>query len=468
MRIAEADKAIENVLRWTLQEDWSDDWDAVLAEHMVPACDDLGIDVDELEAVLGPEAHSVLLACAVEDFFSRRYGDEQDNVIDAYLKRRGWRESGSGRAYLRALRDSVISLYEVVDLAPGSHLVVRDLFRGGEPVRVDERMGSQTAARWDRLALRLLSIGGTPRIGGGVLLFSHEAAAILLDAVERNAGEKRSAAKRQGKRGGDAPDIPLHTIKAEALPNLAPVFSRAWLLSALGQSAQLPHMANLDGHDLVLTEIRYPLVPDAAAEIERRLDAAPLIERDAAGEMEWTWLRADAPPATAANQGDGPTLSYDFESDDGGWTFAWIELQPDHLLVTCNSVERSATAKVELAEMLSGLVGTPLTKMQTIEQAMAENDEADDPIEAVPPEIAGPLVQKLMDDHYRKSLGQPVGMLDGKTPRQAVRSKKGRDQVVAWLKYLENVATRQAQDEPSVAYDFTWMWEELGLADRRQ
>ena len=73
-----------------------------------------------------------------------------------------------------------------------------------------------------------------------------------------------------------------------------------------------------------------------------------------------------------------------------------------------------------------------------------------------------------MDDHYRKCLNQPVGMLDGKSPRAAVRSKKGRDQVVAWLKYLENSAARRAADDPSAAYDFTWMWDELGIPDLRK
>jgi hypothetical protein len=78
-------------------------------------------------------------------------------------------------------------------------------------------------------------------------------------------------------------------------------------------------------------------------------------------------------------------------------------------------------------------------------------------------------IKEFLDGHYRQCLSQPVGMLDGKTPRQAVRSKKGREQVVAWLKYLENSTARRARDEPAAAaYDFTWMWEELGIAELRK
>ena len=174
----------------------------------------------------------------------------------------------------------------------------------------------------------------------------------------------------------------------------------------------------------------------------------------------------------APSEGGKHALSWDSESEDGRWTFAHITLAPDALLLSCNSRQRAEAAKTKLEEVLDGLIGPPLISLQTVEQAMAENRAARGPEaaapERVPPDIAGPLLQKLLDDHYRKCLNQPISILDGKTPRQAIRSKKGRDQVVAWLKYLENGAARQARDDPSAAYDFTWMWEELGVADRRK
>jgi hypothetical protein len=58
-------------------------------------------------------------------------------------------------------------------------------------------------------------------------------------------------------------------------------------------------------------------------------------------------------------------------------------------------------------------------------------------------------------------------MLGGKSPRQAVRSKAGRQKVVEWLKYLENASQRRARDGTMPAYDFGWMWEKLGIADLR-
>lgn len=40
--------------------------------------------------------------------------------------------------------------------------------------------------------------------------------------------------------------------------------------------------------------------------------------------------------------------------------------------------------------------------------------------------------------------------------------------MVGWLKYLENGEVRRARDDGSEPYDFTWMWEELGLLARRR
>ena len=59
-------------------------------------------------------------------------------------------------------------------------------------------------------------------------------------------------------------------------------------------------------------------------------------------------------------------------------------------------------------------------------------------------------------------------MLGGKSPRQAVRSKAGRQKVVEWLKYLENQTAHRAADDGMPAYDFGWMWEELRVVDLRR
>jgi hypothetical protein len=92
----------------------------------------------------------MLFGLMFEDFLSRRLPPDDRNIIDDYLKRRGWRESVPGRRYLQQLRDSVLSLYEVVGVSPGHHCDLRDLVRSGKMFPIHEHMGSQM---WGELKL---------------------------------------------------------------------------------------------------------------------------------------------------------------------------------------------------------------------------------------------------------------------------------------------------------------------------
>ena len=49
-----------------------------------------------------------------------------------------------------------------------------------------------------------------------------------------------------------------------------------------------------------------------------------------------------------------------------------------------------------------------------------------------------------------------------------VKTAKGRKKVIAWLKMLENQSAQQRPEDPTGAYDFTWLWRELGVGDERR
>jgi len=145
MRIPGAEAALEHIASWAARGRWKEECHRVLDEHLEPVCAKVGIDEDELAELLGEHHYQMIQACAFEDFLSRRIEPKARNVIDDYLDQRAWKESIPGRDYLRALRDSMMSIYEVVGVKPGRGLVLRDLLRGGEPVEVDERLGSESA-----------------------------------------------------------------------------------------------------------------------------------------------------------------------------------------------------------------------------------------------------------------------------------------------------------------------------------
>ena len=150
---SETDKAIRNIMNWANRPEWSEKQAAVFDSHLAPVCEHIGISQEEIAQELEEHGYGgMLFGMMFEDFLSRRLPPGDRNVVDDYLKRRGWRESVPGRRYLQQLRDSVLSLYEVVEVSPGHHCDLRDLVRGGRNFRVYERMGTQNLVRWDRLA----------------------------------------------------------------------------------------------------------------------------------------------------------------------------------------------------------------------------------------------------------------------------------------------------------------------------
>ena len=131
MNISGADKAIANLMKWSAKEEWTPFREQIFAEHFDMICDRFDTTEEEIADLLG-DAFDMVFGCVLEDFFTARFGENDANVIDDYLKRRGWREKVPAKRYLEALRDSALSLYEIVDLNPGHAMTVRDLVLGGD------------------------------------------------------------------------------------------------------------------------------------------------------------------------------------------------------------------------------------------------------------------------------------------------------------------------------------------------
>jgi hypothetical protein len=119
-------------MRWVQREEWSGEFEDVLDRHFGPACEAADVDVEDLPSLIGEDRFMILWGCAFEDMLTRKF-DDGSNVVDDYLKRRGWKETAPNRAYMDALRDSVMSLYEVSGIVPGESFLARDLVRAASP-----------------------------------------------------------------------------------------------------------------------------------------------------------------------------------------------------------------------------------------------------------------------------------------------------------------------------------------------
>ncbi|HKN01790.1 MAG TPA: hypothetical protein VJX23_14830, partial [Candidatus Binataceae bacterium] len=422
---------------------------------------------------LGEFHYEMVEACAFEDFCSRRAASRRDNVIDDYLDQRGWKESLQARDYLRALRGSLMSLYEVVEVKSERGLVLRDLVRGGEPVEVDEQLGSQSAAIWDRIAARVLTIGGRHYLSGAVLNFEQEPADAVLrvfrispERAQRSIAERLPTLTEEQKRELDE----LLADRAIALEGGARVFAWIWLAHTLRQlRAPLPTLTNFDGEEVVFTKVRFAVAKEHRVEVARLLDQVPELAREANREY-WSWHRQDGEQGGKRPE-DGMSLaSWD---ETGALVLGHMELRGKWLVLEVNSAARGERGTQMLMQLLGGLVATPVTETQSVQSALEEHrarkrSSAEEAAPKLPPEEAARVTRELVDRHYRRVIDEPLPALGNLPPREAVRTPAGRQKVIGWLKHLENGEGRRARKDATPPYDFSWMWRELGVLEERR
>jgi hypothetical protein len=432
MKIPGADEALEHIASWAARGRWKEQCQRVLNDHFEPVCIRAGIDEDELARLLGEHYH-IIQGCAFEDFLSRRLGPKGRNVIDDYLNQRAWQESMAGRDYLRALRTSVLSLYEVVQVKRGRGLVLRDLVRGGAFVEVDERLGSESAVRWDRLGVRVLTIAGRQYLSGAVLAFPLVAA----EAVLRVSGEtperlKDALAEQLAMLSrGEPPELEGTLSAPTFMPEEASrIICCIWLAHTIRQlKGPPPRLTNFDGELVVLTKVRYPVAQESRAEVARLLDGMAELVRSPEQDG-WSWHKQDE-QARAAKANSGLAQASWVES--GALVLGRIELAGKWLVLEVNSAARGARGQQMLTEKLGGLVGKSMTEMQSVEGALEQERRSkgqragsDVAPQLSPAAIAG-VMREFLDRHYRGVIDEPLPAIGNLVPSQAVATSVGRE-----------------------------------------
>lgn len=448
---------LSGLMKYASRTPWDEAMDDILSAHLGPACEATGLEPDAIFEIVGDHWQGPLWGCAFEDLLTQELEPDGRNLVEDYLKRRGWNEKTPNKAYMRALRDSVMSLYEVSEIVPGQSMTLRDLLRDVGPVTVREHSATQTLVNWDKIAARIVDVNGRYGISGALLPFGADGAARVIDAFSRLADDAQDT-------------LGLNPRDRDGLLRASgPMFTNMWLLDCLGEAmpGSAPDMVNADGDDLVFHRIIFPLAKGVIGKsVVRRLNAAQWLEP--ASDSFWNWLapvkKGEESQSTKGKQAFVTTM------EDGTPVFANVELNERKLIVEVNSAARAERAIVQMREWLGDSLNTPVTEIRTLAQLMADDaahapqDEALD----IPPQEMERIVHDMLTREYAKTLDEPVPALSHKTPRALARTKAGRVKVADWLKYIENGAAKSGTAEPMATYDFTWMWKELGVIELRR
>lgn len=420
-------KAVNNLLKWATRAPWKDRYAETQDRIVGLASRTNGVEFEEaIDAIEDAGADDTLVAIAFEAL-AREVFEDDSNIVNDYLAKRGHRESRRGRQYLEALRDSPRSVYEVTAVKPGRACQIKDLIRGGPKLTVREKAASRQMRPGDKIAVRVLHVDDHRQFSA-VLFPLHPASSdAMLQAIEDMQGI--------------TPDLPIDQV----LDGMVDLCAIDWL-SDLLQPPALPSIVNTEGDPFEFHNVSFPVVGDLD-DIIGVLDASPLQSADVQSSdarAAWLWLEGD---------------------DDGPQSIkASIEISDNRLVAFCHSAKRAEAVHHLIGDLLGDRVGTPLTSIETLEQAQrrlpldesTSHDHLDD-------DARIDAVKAVLDAHYRATIDAPVPALGNRSPRDAVKSKSGREAVRAWLEDLERNEAIRAEHQGGTAYDFGWMWQELGV-----
>lgn len=354
---------LKGLMKFLARDEWRDCFEEVFDDHFGPVLDIGDMEFDDLAEMLGDHWAMTLWGCAFEDFLTQDFEAEGGNIVDEYLKRRGWKEGAQAKAYMKALRSSVMSLYEVSDVVPGKSLMARDLIRGGDPVLISEGTATKTLQQWDRIAARVVSVAGKTVIGGGLLPFTPEASEALFDGLRAIIGKKKIKK--------------LPALTDEELQPAAPVFTLSWLFDMLDRTMRMEDaiFENGDGDEIIFHDVRFPLISGVTQkDIAARLNTIKGLWQE--NPKFWNWL-ADKPNGVLT-AGKAGNLAWDTTMEDGARILGNIELKGRTLHLSTNSVVRAQKGTVLVQAALGDLTKAPLTEIRTVDQMMAERPARDE------------------------------------------------------------------------------------------
>lgn len=307
------------------------------------------------------------------------------------------------------------------------------------------------------------------QIGGGVLLYETETAETCIEALhelrKRSKPKQRKLSKAMRQVFGDTAVAEL--ASTETLRTIGPMFTAFWLVDLIERARrpEIPDLRNREGDQLLLCEARYPFAAGTTSDhIQAVLDARREFRR--ADATFWNWVSLEKPAARASSH---ETLTFETRLDDGMLVLGGVELKANALVLTVNSQRRCDLGCALLSGILGDRVRQPSLKTETVDQMIASARTTAPQQLDIPEEERCAIVHDCLDRHYREVLDQPVPMLGGKSPRAAVKTASGRIKVAGWLKMMENATAKAADHNSALAiYDFSWLWNELGLDELRR
>lgn len=323
--------AYDGVVKWSGRDEWRERFNVLLDDHLDATWDHLGVETqDELAELVGEDRFALAYSAAFEDLLSRVW-DDGSNLVNDYLKRRGFKETATTRDRLAAYPGSVRRVWRVVDVRDDGAALIEDLI-SGEPQWVEAAPVTDALEKGDCFAARVLHARRGPRLGMSFLPFS--AAPGVLSAIRAQITE---LVEGEG----------LTPVQAaeRALVDSAGLVTTEWLADGL-DSDEAPEWDEEGAADMEADalSVRWPVAPGVSEQAIRAAFRATSAVRVF---VEGAWFLVDE---ALLDETDDPAVAL----------VGPVMLKEGEIVLAALTHERAERGLSLLAPVLEGLVGDPL------------------------------------------------------------------------------------------------------------
>jgi len=373
------------------------------------------------------DLEKVMTSEPVEIAYNSWFGFDFDcgggrRMLEIFLESDRSQLSSGELYYLQSVRGSHLRLYEILEVTPDQGFEVHDLW-DDRRFYVRERAATRQIVAWDLVVAR---IGAA---GDGETVF--ETLPYVFPAAHK---EDLLRGLRRAHRVFTK-EYPGKSL-SEFFKMMAPVFHQLWL-----EHVALPPPPKLiagDGEPFVFAKVIFDLL-DRQTAFRSLSGREEILDQ---GDSSYVWLQ----PAGATQRSVGTII-----------------MEEKRVVFETTSKKRAEKARDELPSLLGGAVRFRVISYEDVGQALKRAPTANKPKEPeIPIEEQRKILGEYYENHYRKWLDEPVPALGHRTPRHAARLKTVRPKLIALLKDFESRSERQRR-AGEIAYDFGWMWAELGL-----
>ncbi len=355
---------------------------------------------------------------------------ESRPVAELLLGPRGPLLTIGQRAWIEQLARRPLRLYDVTEVVGGVGITLCDALDTAQPpLRVTERSGSRTLRVGMQIGARVMEVAGQHQLSGAIYPFSVWGGRAVQD---------RLRALMAGTRADNQAGISM----------LGHEIIEGWLQQYL-VPAPLPQMVyGATGEPLLLVTEHYDVLDWEA--LTAALAAQPDVQGDRANGWDRLLDGADGSTRsqariTAAPRGRRVSVLYQTAglAEQGR---VWFDA------LAGEAVKFRLRDVSDPKGMLSraGASGPPAAKTQALPQGLDAET------------LAG-VIETVIKRTYANWADEPIPMLDGQTPRQAMLSEAGLERVKGLLRSYEDGESWQAAQQGRREVSYQFLWDVLGL-----